>query len=100
MHAREEMISANLRFVVDVAKKYQKPRPVPLYDLISAGNLGLITAADRFDGTKGPTSSFHTRFGGSASPFSQTLAEHVRTVRPSAQQSQFAQWIFPKPRAN
>ena len=52
MGAREEMISANLRFVINEAKKYQN-RGLPLSDLISAGNLGLIKAADRFDGTMG-----------------------------------------------
>ena len=50
MRSRDEMIRANLRFVVDVAKNV---KTVDSSDLISAGNLGLITAADRFDGTKG-----------------------------------------------
>lgn len=46
--ARNELVESNLRFVFDVAKKY-KGRGVPLCDLISEGNMGLIKAIDKFD---------------------------------------------------
>ncbi len=79
MRAREEMIWANLRFVVYVAKKYQN-RGLPLSDLISAGNLGLITAIDRFDRTKGYKFISYAVWWIRQSIL-QTLDEHVRIVR-------------------
>ena len=50
--AKERLINANLRFVVNVAKRYQG-QGLPLSDLISEGNIGLMNAVDRFDVEKG-----------------------------------------------
>ena len=79
MVARDELVQANLRFVIDVAKNYQN-RGLSLLDLISAGNLGLLTAADRFDGTKGYKFISYAVWWIKQSIL-QTIAEHARTVR-------------------
>lgn len=50
--ARERLVSANLRFVVAVAKKYQG-QGLPLEDLIDEGNIGLLIAMDKFEPEKG-----------------------------------------------
>ena len=50
--ARERLINSNLRFVVSVAKKF-RGQGLPLLDLINEGNIGLITAIDKFEPDKG-----------------------------------------------
>ena len=50
--AIEELVSANLKFVISIAKEYQG-QGLPLSDLISEGNYGLVKAATRFDYKRG-----------------------------------------------
>ena len=52
IEARNELVSANLRLVVSLAKRYQGCG-MSLQDLIQEGNLGLMKAAEKFDASKG-----------------------------------------------
>lgn len=79
LQARNELVQANLRFVIRVAKHYQH-LGLPLADLISAGNVGLLSAAGRFDGAKGY--KFISFAVWSVRRFIlNSIAEHARTVR-------------------
>ncbi|HAK44628.1 MAG TPA: RNA polymerase subunit sigma, partial [Spirochaeta sp.] len=50
--AIDALVNSNLRFVVNVAKKYQN-QGMPLSDLINEGNIGLMNAIERYDVDKG-----------------------------------------------
>lgn len=52
LEARDKVVQSNLRFVVTIAKRWQG-RGVPLMDLISEGNSGLLYAIEKFDLTRG-----------------------------------------------
>jgi RNA polymerase primary sigma factor len=51
-NAMQALVSANLRFVVSVARDYARS-DIPLAELISAGNMGLLRAVSTFDETRG-----------------------------------------------
>jgi len=78
-HALQELTTANLRFVVSVAKQYQN-QGVSLPDLINEGNLGLIKAASRFDETRGFKFISYAVWWIRQS-IMQAIAEHSRVIR-------------------
>lgn len=77
--ARDQMISANLRLVVKIAMDY-KDFGLPLLDLISEGNIGLIKAVERFDPRKGGKLSTYAAWWIKQS-IKRALANQSKTIR-------------------
>ena len=77
--ARDHMIRANLRLVVKIAMDY-KDFGLPLLDLISEGNIGLIKAVERFDPRKGGKLSTYAAWWIKQS-IKRALANQSKTIR-------------------
>jgi len=77
--AREMMIKANLRLVVKIARDYENAG-LPLLDLVSEGNIGLMTAVERFDPLKGAKLSTYAAFWIKQS-IRRALANQSKTIR-------------------
>ncbi|MFM8531609.1 MAG: sigma-70 family RNA polymerase sigma factor [Ilumatobacteraceae bacterium] len=78
-NARESLITANLRRVVSIAKRFVRPS-MPLADAIQSGNIGLMRAVEKFDHTKGfKFSTYATWWIRQA--ISRAVAEESRNIR-------------------
>lgn len=77
--AREQMITANLRLVISIARRYASPS-LPITDMIQEGNIGLLKAVERFEYERGFKFSTYGTWWIRQS-ITRAIADHARTIR-------------------
>lgn len=77
--AKEELITSNLRLVVKIAHDFKRFE-LGFADLVAEGNLGLITAADKFDPSKGPRFSCYAAWW-IKQAIRKAIADTTKTIR-------------------
>jgi RNA polymerase primary sigma factor len=80
MAAKNELINANLRLVINIAKHCSRGKAMDFLDLIQEGNLGLMKAVDKFDYTKGFKFSTYATWWIRQS-IARAIADQARTIR-------------------